>query len=271
MAILYWTDFKKPIYEDAPLFLTTAGKTTQEKQNYPHGYPDYHLLITVSGEGVLRKSDGSYRLTPDILMIHGAGMPLEYAPTKKPWVTAWLTFNGKDASKLFRHPFGIYSVKNRTEIIHKIEEIINLPEARRQSNGKKLLREVFMLIDEGLAFPAVAPIGETQNVPIEKMCAYIEENYQNRITIADLCSVAECGKTKVNDLFKQHFNMSPIEYIIRFRIRAAEELLKISPEIPVHEVAKQCGFSSASHLHRYFNHGTPLQFRKCYLKHTSKL
>lgn len=105
MAILYWTDFKKPIYEDAPLFLTTAGKTTQEKQNYPHGYPDYHLLITVSGEGVLRKSDGSYRLTPDILMIHGVGIPLEYAPTKKPWVTAWLTFNGKDASKLFRPPF----------------------------------------------------------------------------------------------------------------------------------------------------------------------
>ena len=268
MAIKFWTDFEKPTYEDAPLFVTTVGKSRQVPVNYPNGFPTFHILLTVSGEGQLNNRDGTYSLPPDTIIIHKKETPLKYAPMKKPWVTAWVTFGGKNAERLLRFPFGVYRTKNREEIVKRIDEMIALPEPRRQSLGRKLLRELLSLITESLVFPAIAPEAKAKDTAIEKLCRYVEENYMHRITIADLCAVAGCQKTKVNDLFREHFGKSPLDYIIAFRVYMAEEILKSSPDVPVCEVARLCGFSSVSHLDRYFKGKTPSKFRKSFFKRT---
>ena len=270
MAIRYWSDFKKPKYRDVDLFLTSVGKQPQNKEVYPNGLPNYHLLLTVSGEGRLYKNDGSFLLSPDTIMIHKSNTPLEYAPKTKRWVTAWLTYNGKDAAHLFGFPYGVYRIKNRSTIVSKIDEIIALPEPRRQSSGKKLLRELFLLLSEEIYLPALEPTAEDRVTPIEKMTLYIQHKYHKHISVDDLAAVINCGRTTVNNLFRKHLGTSPAQYILRFRVYMAEEFLKNSPEIPIKEVARLCGFKSSSYLDHRFRSGTPRSFQKQYMKKTEQ-
>lgn len=270
MAIRYWTDFKSYENKDVSLALTTAGKEAQRKKVYPSGFPDYHLLLTVSGEGRLYKNDGSFLLSPDTIMIHKSNTPLEYAPKTKRWVTAWFTYNGKDAAHLFGFPYGVYRIKNRSTIVSKIDEIIALPEPRRQSSGKKLLRELFLLLSEEIYLPALEPTAEDRATSIEKMTLYIQNNYHKHISVDDLAALINCGRTTVNNLFRKHLGTSPAQYILRFRVYMAEEFLKNSPEIPIKEVARLCGFKSTSYLDRRFKLGTPRSFKKQYMKKTEQ-
>lgn len=266
----FWTDFEKPLYEDAPLYITTAGKESQCKVNYPQGFNTYHLFLSVSGEGKLFREDGSITLSKGVLMIHDAYTPLEYGPIKTPWVTAWLTFDGAEARELISCPFGVYRVKDPKAIERAIDEIVALPENRRQSVGRKLLRELLLSLRDEVVSPALVPEKETHCPELEKMRRYIETHFSKKITLDDLCRVSGYGKTKINDLFQKHLGTTPTRYIMQFRHYQATEYLKTSPHLSIREVARRCGYSSVAYMDRFFGKSTPSKFRREFKKHTAK-
>ena len=89
------------------------------------------------------------------------------------------------------------------------------------------------------------------------------------MTLDKLAEVANINKYYLVHMFKNHTGMSPIEYLIAFRIKQAKYLLSHS-DITVAEISLSVGFSSQSYFSKIFKRHTgltPLKYRQMHNHH----
>lgn len=94
-------------------------------------------------------------------------------------------------------------------------------------------------------------------------CNYINQHYQENITLEETAGISGFSKFHFTRIFKQYMNMTFYEYLNQKRIKRAEELL-YTTELSVTEVAMNSGFSSLSAFNRTFkslNKCSPSEFR----------
>ena len=99
---------------------------------------------------------------------------------------------------------------------------------------------------------------------IKSVLEYIERNYANEITLNDLAQVAGMNPRYFCRIFKQVISLSPMEYVISFRLDQACRLLSTT-HLSIIDVAMECGFNDCSYFTRIFKARkkvTPSQFRK---------
>lgn len=87
---------------------------------------------------------------------------------------------------------------------------------------------------------------------IKKIMVYIEENYNLNISLDNMAKSANISTSTCLRLFKTVLNMTPITYLLSFRIKKATEKLKHSNGKTISEIAYSCGFSDASYFNRCF-------------------
>jgi AraC-like DNA-binding protein len=80
---------------------------------------------------------------------------------------------------------------------------------------------------------------------------YIENNFKNKITLEQLCSMAHISRFHFCHIFKDITGKPLSEYLNLLRINKAETMLKES-ELNITEVAAACGFDDANYFSRLF-------------------
>jgi len=94
----------------------------------------------------------------------------------------------------------------------------------------------------------IEPAGQmSTNSTIEKVFAYIGENYMNHISIDDLAKVANMSKSYFSHFFKEQTMTTPVEYINRIRVDMAAKYI-LEDRYSVSEIAQMCGFKSTSYF-----------------------
>ena len=99
---------------------------------------------------------------------------------------------------------------------------------------------------------------------IYKILQYVNENYRKDIGMADLSAVTGLSVDYMSRRFKAVMHLSPAEYIRRFRIAKAMELLSAT-DLPVARIAEETGFSDISLFSRVFKNAVgvpPASYRK---------
>jgi len=94
--------------------------------------------------------------------------------------------------------------------------------------------------------------------------AYIEKNYAEDIRMADLAGAAGLNPDYMSRKFKAVVGLSPSEYLRKFRVAHAMELL-CQTEMSVSAIAAECGFADVSLFSRVFKNTvgvSPVTFRK---------
>ena len=94
--------------------------------------------------------------------------------------------------------------------------------------------------------------------------AFVEENYNSNISLSDMASHSCCSEFHFSRLFKKVTGYSPYEYIVKYRVNKAKNLLK-NTDKSVEDIAECVGFGSASNFIRTFREFegmTPLKYRK---------
>ena len=95
-----------------------------------------------------------------------------------------------------------------------------------------------------------------------RVLLYIDDNLEQKISLADLAAIAQLSQHHFARAFKQSLGSSPHQYLIQTRVLRAQQLLK-NTDLEINEVAIACGFSNQSHLCRHFKKQTgitPKQF-----------
>lgn len=94
--------------------------------------------------------------------------------------------------------------------------------------------------------------------------SYIREHYAEPVTLQQLADTIPCNSQYLCRFFKEIAGVSPIQYLISYRLERAEELL-LHSQSPIMDIAMDCGFDNISYFIRKFKEVkqcTPNEFRK---------
>ena len=107
--------------------------------------------------------------------------------------------------------------------------------------------------------------GESRNsIRIKEMMNFIHEHYSDTLTLQDIACSVHLSERECLRCFKQSLKLSPIQYLMKYRLSKAAGLLTDS-ELPVTEIAARCGFDSPSYFTSIFKRQfgrTPSEYRK---------
>ena len=105
-----------------------------------------------------------------------------------------------------------------------------------------------------------------------KVIEYIDNNYKKKLMIRELAEIMNLNNTYFSNCFTQTFNLTVSNYICNKRITEAKRLL-INFDLPINEIAFQCGFEDPLYFSKIFSKTvkmSPTQYRKSMLQHLNE-
>lgn len=95
-------------------------------------------------------------------------------------------------------------------------------------------------LEENAAFERLAPVVK-----------YMKENYAYEITLAELAQLIPMSEGQFCRVFKQNMKMSPMQYLLRYRILQSCHLLQETDK-KIGEIANLTGFNNISYFNKVF-------------------
>lgn len=80
---------------------------------------------------------------------------------------------------------------------------------------------------------------------------FIENNFQNKITVSDIASAVFQSESYFSHQFKKEVGVSVIQYINRYRIDRAKDMLE-QTSLNITEISFRVGFQNLTHFNRIF-------------------
>lgn len=260
-------------HQKLPIFMDTIGlNPNQEPIVRTGGYPHYHWLQTYRGEGKLRyngneiclKENSGCLLFPDV--IH------EYKSLTDEWETLFLTFNGPAASQILRslgiHESAYFEWEPGTQLSSELLTILDNIESMSDPLGIQASSEVYRFLLTLEKFGRLHQNGAvSSNLKLlQPLIDALEHLYPNPdLGLTEMASILSITPRRMNQLFRDTFQLTPYAYLIYFRIRKAKELLIQHPKRTVREISEQVGFRNPSHFVATFRKHVghpPEQFRQ---------
>ena len=220
-----------------------------------------------------REGDLFFVNSGELHFMESDDMNVEYYTLLFPW--AFLSFQIEDAlerevfmplrQKKLLLPIRAEEPISERQISAIICEVIAVNDKKEkgyQLRTRSLLLELVECFIKEDAF-LQATITGTSGIQRE-LLAYIQEHYTEKITLSMLASEFHLSEKYISWYFKEHFNISFIQYVSHLRMTKAKDLL-LTTEQSVTEIAFSCGYPSVNFFIRSFKelHGvTPLQYRK---------
>ena len=99
--------------------------------------------------------------------------------------------------------------------------------------------------------PAVSEKVRRDSERIKLMLRYVQENCAEPLTVADIARAAMIGESECLRCFKGTIGMSPIQYVKRYRVQKAAELLAGTGQ-KIADIGALCGFQDTSYFTRSF-------------------
>lgn len=87
---------------------------------------------------------------------------------------------------------------------------------------------------------------------IKKILFFIENNYHTTITIANIAKSGDISISSCLRLFKQILKITPIQYLIKYRLQKAVEAFYSLEGRSIGDIAYFCGFAEATYFNRCF-------------------
>ena len=112
--------------------------------------------------------------------------------------------------------------------------------------------------------PAGKAVKDIDSERLYQALHFIQENYGTDISLDDICKATAVGRSECCRLFKRNLQMSPISYLITYRINMAAARLENSND-SITRIAMDHGFTDDSYFCKIFKRYmqvTPLEYRK---------
>ncbi len=147
------------------------------------------------------------------------------------------------------------------------EEILNKLENAKNVEG---LLELFKSNFKRLINPLLQNKFQEDNDPVEKARIYIENNYDQDITLDEVASEIGLSPSYLSRKFKEKYQLGFLEYLTELRINQAADLL-INKNIKINEIARRVGYRDGNYFSKVFKRETGLNPSEYREKSTSKI
>lgn len=250
--------------------ITSIGQAVKQPgYSTEHGNNQLAILIyTLSGTGTLHMKQKSTALPPQsCFLLHCKEQQYHWTVSSKDsWFYYYINLEELIPESTF--PCGSFQIAPEyfLKIFNQFQQYTPERHCSFQSNMNKLLSET---LKELPSIPCTPPIDSSLpvNANIMPSVAYIRENYATRITTERLAQECHLSKYYFIHSFKDTFKETPYQYLTRYRIDMAKQLLT-DEALPLNNIALMVGYDNYSNFLVHFKkltNITPTQYREQYL------
>jgi transcriptional regulator, araC family len=133
-----------------------------------------------------------------------------------------------------------------------------------ESHFLAMTSDIYREIDAVKTIPIHTKPADMTVATFDKMIAYIDENYKQKIELEDIAKIGGYNVNYTSQFFKRQLGVSFLEYLLRLRLREATVRLANSEDGVAH-IASSCGFADIKAFNVAFKkhfHTTPSEYRK---------
>ncbi len=230
----------------------------QEPILRPKGFPFYQWFYCVKGSGELIINQQKSILSTGQGALIYPRVPHSYHGITSDWTVHFIGFSGPNCPELLKtlqmHESDVYHFSDETIFPKYIERFYTLQKQKGKNRYTELSKECYsFLLDLSFCVQHInASVPAQENVLIQKMIDYMEENYENPISLDNLAGYIGLSKEYMCTLFKQSMQQTIMHYLLTVRISRARIFLIQYPEKKVLEIAQMCGFESPSYFGKVF-------------------
>ena len=230
---------------------------------------DARLFFVFSGSlSVTVGEEKTRRLSPNQLMYLPAGVPYQlkcdyarflavsfdltdrYADDIELLAVSpdeFLEERGHTAEELpgFSTPFFVDDASENREALEEIAGVFRSGNGAYRAKASALFKGVLVRLCEGQDENALPPQLN------EALDEYIRENASEEISNTELGAIFGYHPFYISQMLKKKRGITLRQYVIRYRMRAAAELLALS-KMPIAEIAEKFGFTDASYFTKAF-------------------
>ncbi|MBQ8408371.1 MAG: AraC family transcriptional regulator [Clostridia bacterium] len=148
-------------------------------------------------------------------------------------------------------------------LLRRIRDCYKAKEFGYEFRLKALFSTLFCLLLEHKAYE-VTPSSVRKESPADKLFAYVHGHLQDDLSLDGIAGHLHYSKSYVIKLFKSNTGQTPTEYINRYRVERAKELLS-SCDMSVLDISLACGYRNVGYFIRVFTRYTgvtPGKWRK---------
>lgn len=246
----------------------------QSSYSYGPAVRDHYLLhYILEGQGTYYVGNRTYTLSKGQgFLIWPNVVTLYQADSSTPWSYAWVGFNGLKAEHFLKS--ANLSQSNLIFVYSEIDFIKNcfIQMNKTNSLGKgrdaRLHGYLYVLLSQLMEESANSPLDEQdttiQELYVKKSIEYIMHNYYRKITVEDISEYIGISRSYLFSLFKNKLNLSPQEYIIKFKMQKAVDLIR-NEALSIGDIARSVGYEDCLVFSKAFRKSlgcSPSKFRK---------
>ncbi len=238
---------------------------------YGPGIRDYYKIHYIhSGSGIFRAEDKTYHLEQGQGFLITPGMLAYYrADIERPWSYSWVAFNGVQVeyhlkrSRLSAEEPIFYSDQEE-----RIQDcFLEMFNADKEGTNKELRMLGALYTFLSVVLDSETPFADTEDLRqhrVRRVLDYIEMNYAQSVSVQSIADELNLDRKYMSRLFKAAVGITPIQYIVRYRMQKARDLLE-NPRLAVSEVSTSVGYVDPLLFSRMFHNVvgvSPSQYRK---------
>ena len=180
------------------------------------------------------------------------------ADIQVPWEYVWVEFDGLRTTEIlnvcgFSKDAPVYMAHSREARKKMADELIYISQNSKQSPFH-LMGHFYLFADllaQSVARPQPAATSKMSDYYIKEAINYIEQNFQNDISIEDVAAVCGINRSYLGRIFRTSTGHSPQEFLIHYRMTKAAELLKLTT-LSIGDIGSAVGYENALHFSRAF-------------------
>ncbi len=269
---------KKKVLKDPriwDLYITHIGifpRALGHVRNRPLGSSQYILMYCVDGEGWIETQGKRKKILANQLFIIPPKTVCSYGSSiESPWTNYWLHYTGKNAA-IYSPPLN-QAIEIPPSNDARIEERLMLFEEMIQNlkdyfQPEKVvyanicLKHFLSSIKYLSVYRSVNKEGE--NDVLQKVIAFMKNNLNKTIRVAELAETCNCSASNIYKLFKKNLDSAPQDFFIHLKMDRARKYLT-QTNLKVKEIGLKLGYEDQYYFSRIFTKHvglSPANYRK---------
>lgn len=263
--MLYSFSHTKTQKKRLPLSVNLAGYFhAQEPVVRTSHFPLFQLIYCVDGTGEFLLNGKKCLLHPGQMVLTYPFESHSYHAVTDVWHVHIIGFSGTCCKDILTtckmHQSGIYHFQDSDIFRIHFKKILDIIEKINLENKKKNLFAIELskicydlLMDLSVSVHYIGsstPVSE--NTIIKTLISYMEDHYQEPVTLDLLSEQVNLCRSYISDLFKKEMKQTIIQYLNNLRISQARILLVENPEIKAGEIGHMCGFENPAYFGETF-------------------
>ncbi|WP_431027183.1 helix-turn-helix domain-containing protein [Lysinibacillus sp. LZ02] len=224
------------------------------------------LVIPLKGQARFSLNGIPYKLNTNAIIHAGSSMDIEIKTFDEDLTYVVVHYKIVQAQEEFKqllHKQFSITVDDMTAIIASVQQLLS-KNGHPDYFSRFELQVIFMNLIQTILNGARNNQYDGMLHVITKVLEYFHTHYAEEILISEIADMFEVDRRRIAHLFEKVIGLTPIQYLTKYRISKAKELLALS-ELSISEVSEAMGYQDSFYFSRVFKklmHLSPSEYRK---------